>query len=70
MLVTGPVSCYIPTMTNHPDQAKSPPQEWLDALARSEADLVAGRTAPWSEVRARLLAAIDDVEAEATHLRA
>jgi hypothetical protein len=38
------------------------PTEWLDALARSEADLVAGRTAPWAEVRARLLAAADEVE--------
>jgi hypothetical protein len=69
MLVTHTSPCYIPAMTNHPDQAK-PPQEWLDALARSEADLIAGRTAPWSEVRARLLAALDNVESEATHLRA
>jgi hypothetical protein len=46
----------------------TPPQEWLDALARSEADLAAGRTAPWSEARARLLAILD--ETESTHQQA
>ena len=49
-----------------PPTDKAPPQEWLDTLARSEADLAAGRTVPWSEARARLLANLDDIGAEPT----
>nr|WP_294501648.1 hypothetical protein [uncultured Rhodopila sp.] len=44
----------------------SPPREWLEALALSEADLAAGRTVPWREARARLLANFEEIEAEPT----
>jgi hypothetical protein len=37
--------------SHQPDQA--PPQEWIDALARADADVAAGRTVEWSAVRAR-----------------
>jgi predicted transcriptional regulator len=49
---------------------QAPPQEWLDALARGEADIAAGRIVPWSEARARLLAILDDSEADPTERRA
>jgi predicted transcriptional regulator len=42
---------------------QTPPQSWLDALDRADADIAAGRTAPWSEVRARLLARLEKQEA-------
>jgi hypothetical protein len=51
-----------------PDQA--PPQEWIDALARADADVAAGRTVEWSAVRARLLARADEMEAEKARRRA
>jgi predicted transcriptional regulator len=44
------------------DTRRDPPQEWLDALERGRADIAAGRTAPWSEVKARLLARIAFME--------
>ena len=47
-----------------------PPQSWLDALDRADADIAAGRTAPWSEVRARLLAWLEKQEAEQAQYRA
>jgi hypothetical protein len=53
---------------NHVEQ--SPPQEWLEALALSDADLAAGRTVPWREARARLLANFDAIEAEPTDAKA
>jgi hypothetical protein len=49
---------------------QSPPEEWLEALALSEADLAAGRTVPWHEARARLLANFDAIEAEPTDVEA
>jgi hypothetical protein len=48
-------------MADEPDKA---PQEWIDALAESDADLVAGRTVPWCDARQRLLAAIAAMEAK------
>jgi hypothetical protein len=47
---------------HQPDQL--PPQEWIDALARADADVGAGRTVPWSDVRARLLGRPAEMEAE------
>lgn len=46
--------------------AQLPPQSWLDALDRADADVAAGRTAPWSDVRARLAARLAKQEAEQT----
>lgn len=40
------------------DTPRPPPAGWLEALERSEADLAAGRTVPWAEIRARLLATL------------
>jgi hypothetical protein len=58
-------------MADHPDPTeRTAPQEWLDALARSEADVAAGRTVPWTEARARLLAIMDETEIEPTDLGA
>jgi len=54
-----------------PDDAPRPsPPGWLEALERSEADLAAGRTVAWSEVRARLLATLAEMEAEQARRRA
>ena len=54
-----------------PDDApRPPPAGWLEALERSEADLAAGRTVPWQEVRTRLLATLDEMEAEQARRRA
>lgn len=52
------------------DVPRSPPAGWLEALDRSEADLAAGRTVSWQEVRARLLAMLDEMEAEQARRRA
>lgn len=52
------------------DTPRPPPAGWLEALERSEADLAAGRTVPWLEVRARLLATLAEMEAEQARLRA
>jgi hypothetical protein len=49
---------------------QSPPEEWLEALALSDADLAAGRTVPWREARARLLANFDAIEADPTDVGA
>ena len=57
--------------TDAPDDApRPPPAGWLEALERSEADLAAGRTTPWQEVRTRLLATLAEVEAEQARRRA
>lgn len=53
--------------TNLPHEA---PQSWREALERADADLAAGRTAPWAEVRARLTAIQDEIEAASTRLQA
>jgi hypothetical protein len=45
-----------------------PSQEWVAALDRSDAGAAAGRTVPWSEARARLLAIVD--QADPTDLEA
>lgn len=64
-------SPYIIWMADHPDRTEqTPPQEWLDALCCAEGDLAAGRTVPWSEARARLLAILDETEATGTNLKA
>lgn len=52
------------------DTPREPPQAWLDALDRSEADLAAGRTATWQDARARLLAMLAEMEAEQARRRA
>ena len=46
------------------DIPRDPPQEWLDALEKSRADLAAGRTVPWTDARARLLAIVAETEAD------
>ncbi len=52
-------------MADEPDQSpQQAPQEWIDALAESDADLLAGRTLPWSDARQRLLAAVAAMQAE------
>jgi len=38
--------------TNPPPQ--TPPQAWLDALERGEADVAAGRVAPWPPLQAAI----------------
>jgi hypothetical protein len=55
-------------MDEQPDRA--PPQEWIDALARADADVAAGRTVAWSDVRARLLARAAEMEADQARRRA
>jgi hypothetical protein len=62
---------YYLRMDDHPEHTElAPPQEWIDALARSDADIAAGRTVPWSEARARLLATLDELEADPSYLKA
>ena len=51
------------------DAPRLPPAEWLEALARSDADIAAGRTVTWQEARARLLALQDELEAEQARQR-
>jgi hypothetical protein len=51
-------------MADYPPTTEQPPQDWLDALASADADLAAGRTVPWAEARARLLANLDDSATE------
>jgi hypothetical protein len=58
-------------MDDQPRQAdQQPSQEWLDALARADADVAAGRTVAWSDVRARLLARLAEMEAKQARRRA
>jgi predicted transcriptional regulator len=52
------------------DIAREPPKAWVDALERGRADIAAGRTKPWSEVRTRFLVRIADMEAEKARRRA
>jgi len=52
------------------DAPRPPPAGWLEALERSEADLAAGRTMPWHEVRTRMLATLAEMEAEQARRRA
>lgn len=59
-----------PTPRTTPLAPRPPPAGWLEALDRSEADLAAGRTVSWQEVRARLLATLDEMEAEQARRRA
>lgn len=40
-----------------------PPQDWLDALDRADADVVAGRTVPGDGVISRLRHTLADMEA-------
>jgi len=35
--------------------SQMPPQDWLDALQRGDADMAAGRVAPWRAVRPTLV---------------
>jgi len=53
---------YPPRMDDTANTAKAAPTGWLDALARSEADLTAGRTVPGEAVRRRLRQAIAEME--------
>lgn len=46
------------------DTLRPPPAEWLEALARSEADLAAGRVVPGEVVMERLRQTIAEMEAE------
>jgi len=57
-------------MSSADDIPREPPQAWLDALDRSEADLAAGRTMTWPEARARLLAKLAEMEAAQARRRA
>ncbi|HEY0202647.1 MAG TPA: hypothetical protein VGC15_00675 [Acetobacteraceae bacterium] len=40
--------------------ARQAPQWLLDVLGESRADVAAGRTSPWPDVRARLMKLIED----------
>lgn len=40
-----------------------PPQDWLDALDRADADVAAGRTVPGGGVMSRLRQTLADMEA-------
>ena len=52
-------------MADHPDvRDQTPPQEWLDALARSEADLAAGRTVSGDAVMNRLRQTLAEMETQ------
>ena len=54
-----------------PVPTQQPAPQWLlDALAEGEADIAAGRTSPWPEVRARLVALIEQLDAERTQKQA
>ena len=56
---------------DYDDDAPHPaPPGWPEALERSEADVAAGRTVTWQEVRARLLATLAEMEAEQARRRA
>jgi hypothetical protein len=55
---------YSPRMADHPDHAElTPPQEWLDALARSEADLAAGRVVSGEGLMRRLRQTLAEMQA-------
>lgn len=44
------------------DTSRKPPQDWLDAIARSEADLAAGRVVPGEAVLRRVRESINRTE--------
>jgi hypothetical protein len=48
-------------MDDQPDRA--PPQEWIDALARADADVAAGRTVSLDDVLDRMRATAERLEA-------
>jgi hypothetical protein len=51
-------------MADHSDRTElKPPQEWLDALARSEADLAAGRIVSGEGLMRRLRQTLAEMEA-------
>jgi hypothetical protein len=50
-------------MIERADRTESPPQEWLDALARSEADVAAGRTVSGDGLMRRLRQTLAEMEA-------
>jgi hypothetical protein len=65
----APSAGYIVRMDDNVDLThQMPSQEWVAALDRSDAGAAAGRTVPWSEARARLLAIVD--QADPTDLEA
>jgi hypothetical protein len=55
-------------MADHPnDTGQTAPQEWIDALARADADVAAGRTVPGDGIMRRLRQTLAEMEArEAT----
>ncbi len=55
---------------NDASEHQPPPQEWIDALARAEAEVAAGLTVPWAEARERLLATLAEIEADQARRRA
>ncbi len=64
-------SAYSPAMDDTAAiSPQDPPQTWCEALDRADADLTAGRTVPWAEVRARLAAMQDEIEAAPTRQQA
>lgn len=50
---------------NDPENRPPPPQEWLDALDRGEADVAAGRTVVSERVLSRLRRTLAEMEARA-----
>jgi len=49
--------------------ARQAPKWLLDMLEESRADMAAGRTSPWPEVRARLMKLIEDGDSGADQTR-
>ncbi len=52
------------------DTRPEPPESWVEALERARADVAAGRTGLWSEIRARLIAEIAESDAAKARHRA
>jgi hypothetical protein len=62
--VLAQVTPYIPAMADHPDPiAQTPPQAWIDALARADADVAAGRTVSGDGIMHRLRQTLAEMEA-------
>jgi hypothetical protein len=56
-------SVYYPTMDDQSHEAdQTPPQEWIDALARADADVAAGRLVDGAEIHRDLQAALDRMQ--------